>query len=354
LDNHTIFGSWDGSYSAFGQLTWHLDDKLSLVGGLRYTYEDKYGSSATAPAGTYAPLSAIPLAQQASATKDRNTVAPVYNYTARWAGGNLSGTASLDYQWDDDLMTYLTYSRGFQSAGLNLAGVPSTTPTVVAPEYVNSYEAGAKSNLLDNRLTLNGDLFWTDVSNFQATIYDTSLGGRTYIANAGGVRSRGAELDLRAIPLQGLSLTVSGVYDDAIYTSLNSTTCPYLQSYQTSCSLTGQQLAGVSHWAGTFTGEYAHSVAQDIEAYFGGDWTARTGYYSQLNDDIFSHIAGYGTINLHVGIRNIEQRWDLSLWSTNLLNQNYYTALTPSKSFGYTTGALGDPRFFGMTLRLKI
>ena len=232
--------------------------------------------------------------------------------------------------------------------------MPATTPKVVDPENVNSYETGIKSTLLDDRLTLNADLFWTEIENFQATIYDSTLGGRTYIANAGGVRSRGFEADLRAIPLEGLSITASLVYDDAAYTSLISTTCPYLQSYSKSCDITGGRLAGVSSWSGSASAEYAHGIGAGLEAYIGGDWTGRSSFYSQLNDDPFSKVAGYGLVGLHAGLRELNQQWDISLWARNLFDQNYSTSLSPSTSSGYVTSALGDPRFFGVTLRAKL
>ncbi|MGV8590684.1 hypothetical protein, partial [Pseudomonas aeruginosa] len=48
------------------------------------------------------------------------------------------------------------------------------------------------TTLLDNRLILNGNLFWTVVNGYQANAYDEA--NRTqYLTNAGDVRSRGLE-----------------------------------------------------------------------------------------------------------------------------------------------------------------
>jgi iron complex outermembrane receptor protein len=353
LDANTFFTAHTKSYSGFGQLNWHVTDKLSLLGGVRYTYEDKSGDSTSVPAGIYAPISSLPAAQQATAVTRRATIAPTNSYEASWRGGQVSGTASLSYQWTPQLMTYVNYSRGFQAAGLNLAGVSPGTPTVVQPETVNSYEVGVKSSLLNDHLTLNVDGFWTDVSNYQATIFDTTLGGKTYIANAGSVRSRGIEADARAVPFTGLSLSGSLIYDDARYTKFDSTTCPYLQSYLKSCDIAGEQLAGASRWAGSVQAEYSKRVADRAEAYFGGNVTARTGFYSQLNDDPFSRVPGYSVTDIFVGVRSPDRRWDVSIWVHNLFNKYYINSYTPSTSNGYVTASVGDPRFVGATLRGK-
>ena len=75
------------------------------------------------------------------------------------------------YRIDDDAMIYGTYSKGYRSGGVNgrvdeLAS--ATTP--YDPETVDSYELGFKSEWMDQRLRLNGALFYMEYEDKQEEI----------------------------------------------------------------------------------------------------------------------------------------------------------------------------------------
>ncbi len=340
------------SESAYGHATWHVTPRFDVIAGARYTYEDKTGTLNAYDPGNITPIADLPAAYQTSAAKTRNALAPTLNYSPHWSGGAPSGTFGVSYQITDKSLAYATYSRGFQAAGLNLAGAAASVPKVVAPEYVNSYEAGLKSTFFNNRIQFNESLFWSDVSNFQATVFDSNL-NTTYIANAGNVRSRGAEFEARAVPLNGLSTSFAVTYDDATYQHLEATSCPYLYSDKTSCNLSGEPLAGVSRWAISASADYSYPVTEDYEIYTGGNYLYRSSYYSQFNDDQYSRIPGYGVLNLHLGFRPETARWDVELWSNNISNKRYFAVLSPTSSTGIVGATLGDPRTYGLTLKLK-
>ena len=65
-------------------------------------------------------------------------------------------------------------------------------------------------------------------------------------------------------------------------------------------------------------------------------------------------VDGYGLVNARVGFR-WAQGWDVFVWSRNLLDRDYFELLTaaPGNS-GLIVGQPGDPRTFGVTLRLSI
>jgi outer membrane receptor protein involved in Fe transport len=62
----------------------------------------------------------------------------------------------------------------------------------IKDEFARSYELGMKSTLMDRRLLLNIDGFWTDVKNFQDTVF--TGGPLGFITFNGPARTRGAEL----------------------------------------------------------------------------------------------------------------------------------------------------------------
>ena len=94
----------------------------------------------------------------------------------------------------------------------------------------------------------------------------------------------------------------------------------------------------------------------DLQAYGGLEYTFKSSSYYTSDDSIYSLIHSYGLVNLQLGVRPENARWEVSLWARNLLDKNYFTALNaPSGVFGsgYVVGTLGDPRTLGATLRLS-
>ena len=132
-------------------------------------------------------------------------------------GSNESGfspKASLTWQPDRDHMVYALVSKGFRFGGPNIA----VDPTFDIPRQFNSdslinYEVGARTNLFDHRVQLDGTVFYIDWNDIQVT--QTSPGGFTYTANAGKARSRGVEASVRYAPSAALQFQGGITYLDA-------------------------------------------------------------------------------------------------------------------------------------------
>ena len=78
-----------------------------------------------------------------------------------FSDNSLSGLATLSWQFADNGLAYATYSRGNKSGGLNLTALPVGIQPEVAPEKVDSYEVGLKTQWLDRKVTFNLAGFWT-------------------------------------------------------------------------------------------------------------------------------------------------------------------------------------------------
>lgn len=363
------------SYSGFANLTWHLSDRLDLTAGARYTYEkrsglyDAYqvdGVPITDP--IFASLTA---AQRTAIVNQRNSSYPIANhYEVSAKGGKVSGTINALYRVTDDVNVYAGYSRGFKSAGINLAApvqlADGPAPQTFKPEIVDAFEIGLKSQLFDRRLTFNLALFRSTDKDYQAnqsvvTTINNATVSRSYITNVGTVRTQGVEVDLRATPIDGLRLGASATYDDATFRSYRNGACPYLDRTAANlgvCDLTGRPVAGVSKFVYNLSAEYGLRAGEvygfETEVYIGGDYNHRSGFYGALNDDPYSRIPGYGLANAYFGIRDANGVWDLRFWGRNLFDKLYYVNASVDQSTTYSySGVLGDPRFYGATLRLK-
>lgn len=346
------------SYALFAQGTWHLTDRLDFSAGIRGTYEEKDASvQRFAPTGGGAPV-VIP------GVVDGNAVRA--SQVGAYDSGDLhihnaapSFLTSLSYHFNDDVLGYASLSHGEKSGGVNLAvgSAPSAgaESLLVGPERANDAELGIKSQLFDQRLQLNANVFWTGVNGYQATTYyqpPGSLTGYQLLTNAGTVRSRGVEFEATTVPVRGLTLNINGSFNDVTYLSFKDAPCPAETSGGTTCDLSGQRVAGASRWIGNVNGEYKWPRIDGIEPYVTGSYAYRSDSEGTLDNSDLSKIDGYGLANFSAGARVDygDGLLDASLWVKNAFDREYYLAVG-SSSNGLYTASPGQPRTAGVTLR---
>lgn len=172
----------------FGQIEYPLTDKLDVVGGLRYNEDKK----------TYTGVLSIPVFGLLDVLDD----------SEQW--DEITGKLGVNYQLDDDLLLYASYSSGYKAGGYN-----STQP-VYDPETVDAYEFGLKGQWLDQSLQTNISLFYYEYDDKQELQRDPSIGA-AFITNAGAATLWGLELEGVARPAEGLTVDFSFAYLSAEY-----------------------------------------------------------------------------------------------------------------------------------------
>jgi len=117
----------------------------------------------------------------------------------------VGGKIGLDYRFNDDVMVYGSYSRGFRSGKYDIEffhGPNTGFPIVdLEEETLDAYEIGIKSSLLENTLELNASFFsytWNDQQLFDVN----PLTGPTFL-NVKESDLMGAEVELKWAPGDG-------------------------------------------------------------------------------------------------------------------------------------------------------
>ena len=185
------------SIGVFGQFDYALRDRISLVGGLRYEHENRD----LVGLGTFA--SGFGAFNFANGTVD----GALENRSL--TTDEASGKAALEFEASDDVLIYVSASRGVKSGGFtayNTLNAAALTP--FDPEVLWAYEAGFKSQFAANRVRLNAAFFYYDYRDqqVQSAIFDPGTGavvGR--IVNAEKSRIWGAEAELLAAPVSWLT-----------------------------------------------------------------------------------------------------------------------------------------------------
>ncbi len=348
------------SYALFGQLDWKFTDRLTLTAGLRYTHEKKSGSfTQIHVAGT--DLSTLPAGLATQAAALRAQFNPVTNYSTGFKDNSLSGLATLSWQFSGDALAYASYSRGNKSGGLNLTNLPAGIDPDVAPEKVDSYELGIKSQWFDKAVTLNVAGYWTEISDYQTAITEqvpNTVNVRQYIANIPGVRSRGVEGDLSFAPSERASFYASVAYADTTYSDYpNAPQAPERLNVSGIQDLTGEQLPGVPKLTYTLGGDVSAPLGnlggRDLSLYGHADYSHRSTFNTSSSDSLHADVPAYGIANARIGIRTEDGLLDLSVWARNLFDKDYFQTLS-AQNTGIVTALIGEPRTIGATLRTKL
>ncbi len=178
------------------------------------------------------------------------------------------------------------------------------------------------------------------------------------LSNAADVRSRGAEIDLRAMPIRNLTLGLNASYIDATYTSYENAPCPSevaIPNPESDLgSLTGRPVAGAPRWILNLSAQYQFRLAHDIDEYFAAAYSlrCRTQYgHARRARSTASCPATASSTSRPAGVwATGRHQWDLSIWARNLFDKRYYLASFATYNGAYTA-SVGDSRMFGATLR---
>ena len=305
--------------AAYVQVDYHATEQLTLTGGVRWTDETKdigYTPNPTWPHGFgSADIAALgyPLEQDTSIMTPR---------------------IALEYDVNDDMMLYVSATRGFKSGGWNARGTNAAAIEVFGPEKVWSYEGGMRSEWMDNRLRLNVTVFSTEVTDFQlpSAVYDPVTNAPTFSTrNYASLENQGVEVELTAVPLDGLTVFVNLGTQDAEYAELN-------PSIVTQLGLCAQDLAaGVPTVASPYCGagvvndkgevadpvrspDYTLTAGAIYEIAIADGWElVPSAYVYQLGKHSIGSSGrpeqlsdGYSVVNAAVTLRNLDGDWSIS------------------------------------------
>jgi iron complex outermembrane receptor protein len=361
--SHIVGNTQQGhsSFSAFAEGNYHITDSLTLTAGGRWSWERK-----TFWQEPFAPYP--------------NPGARITPDPASW--DNFGPKAGLSYKITDEALAYFTYSRGFKSGGWNGRGGTATTLGPYDPEVVDGFELGLKSDWFDHRLRGNLALFLNDYKNLQRTIIRPLPGGinpqETVTQNAASATIKGIELELTAVPLEGLQLTGNFSYLDAKYSNF----CADLDgsSFFASAptSPCGGTVFNVTSPGSTGPGNYlmdddfssiplqrAPKFQMTLGASYEfavGNWgsivlNANYTHVSNLNLSVDGRAKAYrGPVDLldaTVTFKDIEDRYSVSFFMKNITNKLYlnsYTGVAPLLD----TYGLSDPQRWGVEVSFKL
>jgi len=301
----------DQDEAAFGELSFDITDKLTVLGGARYySYDNElYGFNGFIGhcTGFYD--------DNGKFVEDRENGTPQFPcfdtkiLDDEKKNSDVIGKLNLTYTLDDNKLVYFTWSEGYRPGGVNRArveGVPSYDE-----DFTTNWELGWKTTWMDNRLRFNGAVYYVEWDDFQFSILDFAVSNLTIIRNAGQATVQGLEFDVDYAISNSLTLSFSGAYTDAELEEDIVTSGEVLAPK-------GTELPFVPEYQFSTIGRYATTMGE-YDTYAQVAWAFTDSSWSSLEVDNREKQASYNLVNLSLGFG--KNNWSADLFVDNATDE---------------------------------
>jgi len=351
------------AYAAFGQATVRLVDGLRVIGGIRYTHENKSLEGNTFSLATQTTL---------------------YEFDGDKKFNNVSYKLGAEYDIAPNSLLYATYSTGYKSGGFSQVMAPNS----YGPEKLRAWEAGVKNRFLNNRVQVNLSGFYWKYNGIQDSRPGFDSGGNLNLItyNSGNATLYGGTADIIIKPTDSDTLSFSGEYAHSRYDAFayltpaanfnpSSTGCrtsgPYAPgaslpvsaggktsntgatpAYLNDCS--GFQVARVPKWSGNAA--YAHDFHLANGGTVSADASVNFSSARWLTIDFIpaERDGAYAVVNANLTYSAPGDRWSVGLFGRNLTKSVYYTGGIQSGFLaGLVAANIGAPRTYGIRANFK-
>ncbi|MEL6724759.1 MAG: TonB-dependent receptor [Pseudomonadota bacterium] len=321
------------STGIFGSVAYDVSEQITLAGGLRYTDEEKeftagrsigpFGSGALAPR------------------------------TVTVGDDQFSWDLSATYKQSEDVSYYAKIARGFRGPSVQGRLVFGDNISDADSETVLSYEAGVKSELYDNRVRANANVFYYTLEDQQLTI----VGGQdntVALFNADESEGYGFELDVEALLTDnfvvtgGLSYNSTEIKDDVLLVEGCGAGCTVLDPTvtvdgETFFNISGNAFPNAPEWIANFTARYGVPF-RDGELYVFTDWAFKGETNFFLYESAEFGEDGYWLGGLRAGWEG-DNGVAISAFVRNLTDE---LVLEGAIDFNNLTGFVNEPRTWGV------
>ncbi|MBF7015313.1 TonB-dependent receptor (plasmid) [Novosphingobium resinovorum] len=392
LNAYQEFQSDTRSYAVFGRLTANLSDRLRLIGGLRWTRDEKQfdgradvllvrctqtvnfrpscpttpllpvGDSYTElqPPFVVPPPGAVTPIGASGAILIR-AVTPVSSDLARskltWRGG-------MEFDLGPRSLLYASIETGYRSGGFSLSAGYETFD----PEYITAYTAGIKNRFFDNRVQLNIEAFIWKYRDQQINHTGVDAAGNQgqFTENAGRSTNKGFEVEAQflATPTTLLSAQVQYldaqfkdfIYREPIGATPPLTGCPYTASatlagqYDINCS--GNQAYQSPKWTLNLGLQQTVEIG-DYKLVLAADTQYRTSRYVAFQYLPQQRVEDTWVSNANITFSPDGEEWSIGAFVRNIENNRVPSAGLTYNAANAVTMVTSPPRTYGVRAGVK-
>lgn len=345
-------------WAAFGSITFNFTDRTRGTAGLRYASETKeadhpltkrFTDGWTYPTGVYGNTP-----EEYDRFEAENAVLATIYDNRVWVGAlgtfehdirgadreeeHVSWSLNLEHDLSDEVLLYGTMATGFKGGGFDGRFLKQTDSPDFEydEEEAMTYELGAKMTLLDGMMTLNTAVFFTEVDDYQVSIFDGATGFQ--VTNAAKVESKGVEADLRWAATDNLTIGAALSYLKAEYAKFPNAPCSAKETQEAedaaggvpnSCTnpfdplSAGKDVSGEPNlyspeWAGNLNADYRIPVADNMEFRAIANLNYSDDFFTVADLDPITVQKSFYKVDLRLSLGSQDGTWEVAVIGKNL------------------------------------
>ena len=236
--------------------------------------------------------------------------------------------ANITWKITPDIMVYYTWSEGYRPGGFNRRA-PSTNHGAFVGQIgytsdtLTNNEVGYKMQFLQHRLTVDGAFYQEDWNNVQDRLFDPgAFGNLAFTVNGPNYRVRGTEIQLTAVPIDGLTVTGSAAINDTKQLTSPPVTSATGAALPGSVGIFGQvgdTLALSPAFKGSLRARYEFDVADDYLCFVQAGVTHSAHTHSAVASFNNFYQSPITQVNASVGVS--KDSWRAQVYVSNLTDE---------------------------------
>ena len=292
---------------------------LTVTGGTRWFdfHNFEKGSVVSGFGCSVSYTGAVPCTAGATNLDAKHLQSAAYGFRSR---------ANITWKITPDIMVYYTWSQGYRPAGFNRRAPKSgdfVGDIAYQSDSLTNNEVGYKMQFFQHRLTVNGAFYQEDWNNVQDRLFDPgAFGNLAFTVNGPNYRVRGAEVQVVALPIDGLNLAGSFAANDTRQLTSPGFTSATGQVLPGSVGIfgnVGDTLAQSPAFKGDFRARYEFSVLDDYLCFVQASVSHSSHMHSAVATFNNFYEAPITTVNAAVGVS--KDSWRAQVYVDNLTDE---------------------------------
>ena len=334
------------SYAVFFDATIDVTEQVSVFGGYRWTRDEKDGTFFCHTEGGF-------------------WCSNVFESDFSDSWEEPTWRVGANFHLNDDIMVYGSYTEGFKSGGFTGAGAgnfdgegnPTGEESVkipYEPEFTESWEAGLRSQWLNNRVTANITYFNVEYKDLQYLLLNATGGGFQFNAgNIGYAKNDGVETEFSFRITEDINLWANYTYQSGNYGGG--------ASNYGGDSFDGNRLKLTPKHSFAMGGSFDHQLPNGSTLRLSGDWSEKSKFFFAEDNTPDDSEKLAGLVNLQGTWISPSERLEVSLWVKNLLDKRdktgywddffqWWLRYESEVDYIVDVGDFSPPRYFGATV----
>jgi iron complex outermembrane receptor protein len=322
------------AWAAFAHISYDVSDALTITGGARYTDDEKDLTATGNPGGPVPPTN-------------------VQDSQVSW-------DLSAAFHTSDTFTLYGRVASGFRAPTIQGRDIAFFgQPSVADSETIMSGEVGFKSLLADNRVRINGAVFYYEIEDQQLS----AVGGAAnliQLVNADKGTGVGFDLDAEFQATDRLLFTLGLSYVDTELDDPNlrvgiCAQCTVLDPIDNSTGtpravVDGNSFVQAPEYIASATLRYGLPIGANGELFFFTDWAfqGETRFFLYESAEYFSEDTFEG--GARIGYSHNDGQWEVAAFARNITDEENAKG---GIDFNNNTGFDNEPRIAGVTFKVR-